>query len=120
GCLCALAGLCRTEWGLAAMGGVSVAAAVRDRFRPSFLRDVAFASLGFLAAGPEAVLREGHLLLTGLPPETRRFLLNNSGFHDPVGGFLRLVYSAALWVGILLLMEVAASWKEDPTLRKRR
>jgi hypothetical protein len=132
GCLCALAGLCRTEWGLAAMGGVFVAASVRDRFRPAFLRDIAFAALGFVGigggvlgaflvmAGPEAVLREGHVLLTGLPVETRRFLLNNSGFHDPLGGFLRLVYSAALWAGVFLLMEVAASWREDRALLKRR
>ncbi len=132
GGLCALAGLCRTEWGLAAIGGVSVAAAVRNRFRLSFLRDIVFAALGFVAvgggvlgaflltAGPEAVLREGHVLLTGLPVETRRFLLNNSGFHDPAGGFLRLIYSAALWVGIFLLMEVAASWKEDRAILKRR
>ncbi|HJW14759.1 MAG TPA: hypothetical protein VJ776_08685, partial [Thermoanaerobaculia bacterium] len=132
GCLCALAGLCRTEWGLAAMGGVFVAAAARDRFRPSFLREIALAALGFVVvgggvlaafvavAGPEAVLREGHVLLTGLPVETRRFLLNNSGFHDPFGGSLRLVYSAALWVGIFLLIEAAACWKRDRALLKRR
>jgi hypothetical protein len=132
GALCALAGLCRTEWGLAAMGGVSVAVAVRERFRPAFLREVVAAGVGVLLigggviaafirlAGSAAVLREGHLLLTGLPPETRRFLLNNSGFHDPRGGFLRLFYSAALWVGFFLVIEVAAAWKEDRGLLKRR
>lgn len=108
GCLCALAFLCRTEWGLAAMGGVAVATAARDRFRLSFLRDVLVAGLTFLIlgggtlavfmglAGANAVLRDGHVLLTGLPPETRRFLLNISGFRDPLGGFLRLLFSAAV------------------------
>lgn len=132
GCLCALAGLCRTEWGLAAMGGVAVAAAVRDRFRPVFLRDIAIAGAGLLLvgggvlsafvwmAGREAVLREGHVLLTGLPVETHRFLLNTSGLHDPSGGFLRLLYSAALWIGFFLVIEVSAAWKEDRQLLKRR
>ena len=125
GCLCAMAGLCRTEWGLAAMGGVAVAAVARDRFRLSCLRDIVPAGLAFLAlfggvlavflraAGADAVLRDGHVLLTGLPPETRRFLLNNSGFHDPRGGVLRLLYSALFVVGIVLVLEVATAWKED-------
>ena len=124
GCLCALAFLCRTEWGLAAMGGGAVAAAARDRFRLSFLRDVLVAGLAFLIlgggtlavfvglAGAKAVLGDGHVLLTGLPPETRRFLLNVSGFNDPAGGFFRLLFSTAAWAGFLLLVEIAAGWKE--------
>jgi hypothetical protein len=132
GCLCALAFLCRTEWGLTAMGGVAVAAAARDRLRPSFLRDVLVAVFAFLLvgggtlaafvglAGAGAVLRDGHLLLTGLPPETRRFLLNLSGFHDPFGGFLRLLFSAAAWAIIFLLIDVAATWKEDRNRFRRR
>lgn len=125
GCLCGLAFLCRTEWGLAAMGGVAVAAAARDRFRLSFLKDVLVAGLALVIvgggpmaafiglAGAGAVLRDGHVLLTGLPPETRRFLLNISGFHDPLGGFLRLLFSAAAWALLFLLIDVAATWKED-------
>ena len=132
GCLCALAFLCRTEWGLTAMGGVAVAAAARDRFRPSFLRDVLVAGFAFLLvsggtlaafvglAGAGALLRDGHLLLTGLPPETRRFLLNLSGFHDPFGGFLRLLFSAAAWAFVFLLIDVAATWKEDRDRLRRR
>ncbi len=132
GCLCALAFLCRTEWGLAAMGGVAVAAAARDRFRLSFLRDILVAGIAFLLlgggtlaalirlAGAGAVLRDGHVLLTGLPPETRRFLLNISGFHDPLGGFLRLLFSASVWAGLFLLVEVAAAWKEDRDRLRRR
>ena len=132
GTLCALAGLCRTEWGLAAMGAVIVVAAVRDRFRPRFLRDVARAGIVFLAvfggvlvvfirlAGARAVLQEGHLLLTGLPPETRRFLLNMSGFHDPLGGFIRLLFSFALWAGLFLLIEVMATFRSDRDRLRRR
>lgn len=132
GCLCALAFLCRTEWGLAAMGGAAVAAAVRDRFRLSFLRDILVSGLAFLIlgggtlavfvglAGANAVLRDGHVLLTGLPPETRRFLLNVSGFQDPVGGSLRLLFSAAIWAGFFLLVDVVAAWKEDRDRLRRR
>ncbi len=132
GSLAALAGLCRTEWGLAAMGGAAVVAAVRDRFRPHFLRDAIQAGIffsivfgGVLAvfirlAGARAVLDEGHVLLTGIPPETRRFLLNMSGFHDPIGGFIRLLFSTALWAGLFLLLEVIATRRSDPDLLRRR
>jgi len=132
GCLCALAFLCRTEWGLAAMGGVAVAVAARERFRSSFLRDTLIAGLAFVVlgggviamfvglAGANAVLRDGHVLLTGLPPETRHFLLNVSGFRDPVGGSLRLLFSAAVWAGFFLLLDVAAAWKEDRSRLRRR
>ncbi len=132
GFLCALAFLCRTEWGLTAMGGVAIAAAARDRLRLSFLRDVLVAGVAFLLvgggtlaafvrfAGAEAVLRDGHVLLTGLPWETHRFLLNLSGFHDPYGGFLRLLFSAAAWAFVFLLIDVAATWKEDRDRLRRR
>jgi hypothetical protein len=132
GSFCALAFLCRTEWGLAAMGGVAIAAAVRDRFQITFLRDVLAAGLAFTLlgggvlavfiklAGASAVLRDGHVLLTGLPWETRRFLLNVSGFRDPLGGFLRLLYSAAFWAGFFLLVDAAATWKEDRERLRRR
>ena len=132
GSLCALAGLCRTEWGLAGIGAAGVVAAVRDRFRPRFFRDVMLAGIVFLAvfggvlgvfirlAGARAVLDDGHVLLTGLPSETRRFLLNMSGFHDPVGGFIRLLFSTALWAGLFLLLEVIATFRSDPDRLRRR
>ncbi len=132
GCLSGLAGLCRIEWGLAAVCGAAVAFLVRDRFGRRGFRDVLLAGSGFLLAcggvlavfiglaGRGAVLRDGHVLLGGLPPETRRFLLYLSGFHDPVGNLLRLLYSVALWAGLLLLIDVAAAWKEDPGRFRRR
>ena len=132
GCLCGLAGLCRIEWGLAAACGVAIAFLVRDRFRPRCLRDILFAGSGFLlvcggvlaafigVAGPGALLRDGHVLLGGLPPETRRFLLYLSGLHDPTGNTLRLLYSAALWAGLFLLIDIVAGWKEDPGRFRRR
>lgn len=125
GGLAGLSGLCRTEWGLAAIGGAGVAMLVRDRFRLAFLREFLVAALSalilfgaglgvFIAlAGPEAVFRDGHVLLTGLPAETRRFHLNFSGLHDPRGGLLRLLVSAAAWAGVFLLLEAAVLWKKD-------
>ena len=132
GGLCAAAGLCRLEWGLAAIGGVAVCVAVREGFRLSCLREILSAAVAFLllcggvlgafvaVAGSDAVIGDGHVFLTGLPEETRRFLLNNSGFHDPRGGTLRLLYSAILWAGIFLVVEVAAAWGEDRGRLRRR
>src|SRR6185369_10605971 len=109
GGLCALAGLCRTEWGIVALAGSTAAAAIRGRSWRGRLREALLASGAYLAlfggtigafvavVGPKAVLQDGHLLLTGLSPETRRHLLNVSGLRDPTGGFLRLLYSAVLW-----------------------
>jgi hypothetical protein len=86
GLLCGLAGLCRTEWGLIALAGVATAQAVLSR--PRWMRDVFLsaacaaglfgAGLGafVLAAGGDAVLSDGHVLLTGISPETRKFLVH--------------------------------------------
>jgi hypothetical protein len=113
-----LAGLCRAEWGLAAVAAASLACFVRGRNRRRGMADallaagtaaVVFAAgLGhFLSrAGSEAVLRDGHVLLTGLPPETRHFLVAFSGIRDWPRGFAELVYSSAMWCGLFALAGV--------------
>jgi hypothetical protein len=115
GACAGLAGLCRTEWGLAAIAAVAFACVVRERRRGRGLGDAVIAATGFAAvfgaglgfflwrAGAEAVLGDSHVLLTGLPPETRHFLVAFSGVRDWRNGVLELLYSGAMWTGIFLL-----------------
>ena len=115
-----LAGLCRTEWGLVAAAAAGLACLVRTRRRRIGLVHASLvvvawgatfgAGLGyFLArAGAAAVLDDGHLLLTGLPAETRHFLLAFSGLPDWRNGVPELLYSAAMWTGLFLLVSLFA------------
>ncbi len=124
GVLAGLAGLCRTEWGAVAVLASLAAAALRSpRGRlwlealvtgGVFILIVAGVVGGFVAAaGPGAVFKDGHLLLTGLPEETRTFLVAYSGIRDWPSGLLELLYSAALWVGAVLLLHILAIGKTD-------
>jgi hypothetical protein len=132
GMFCALAGLCRTEWGLVSLLAVWVAAAVRSGWRRDLIREIAVACTGFailfgaalgafvLVAGWKAVIVDNHLLLTGLPPETREFLVAFSGIRDWRAGLAEIVYSAAMWLGLFVLVDLFAHWKSGPfELRKR-
>jgi hypothetical protein len=115
-----LAGLCRTEWGLVAAAAAGLACLVRPRRRRDGLADgmlvgVAYvaafgAGLGYflVRAGAAAVLDDGHVLLTGLPAETRHFLLAFSGLPDWRYGIPELLYSAAMWTGVFLLVSLLA------------
>jgi hypothetical protein len=119
GLLCGLAGLCRTEWGLIALGGVATAQAVLGR--PRWARDVVlsaagaaglfFAGLGafVFAAGSDAVLSDGHVLLTGISPETRKFLMHFSGLDDWKKGLVQMFYAAAMWTGGVFVIERIAT-----------
>ena len=121
GALAGLAGLCRTEWGLAALAGCALACVVRPRDRRVGARDAAVAivsGIGVLAAGLghfvshagwDAVVRDGHVLLTGLPPETRHFLLAFSGLPDWPRGLAEMAYSAATWTGLALVVALVAT-----------
>ncbi len=115
GTLCAFAGLSRTEWGVMALAG-SVAAFFLSRDgRALGLRSagiaVAAAVLEFAAvvglfvslAGKEAVLEDGNILLTGVSPETRRFLVAFSHLREWPRGLVELAYSAAIGSAALLL-----------------
>jgi hypothetical protein len=120
GACAGLSGLCRTEWGLAAIAGVVLACVVARRSRRVGLRAAFFAAAGYaavfgiglglflVAAGADAVIRDGHVLLTGLPAETRHFLFAFSGVRDLRHGLPELFYSAAMWIGVFLLAALLA------------
>ena len=120
GACAGLAGLCRTEWGVVAAAAAGLACLVRPRRWRDGLVDAALvaaacgatfgAGLGHFLyhAGASAVLDDGHVLLTGLPPETRHFLLAFSGLPDWRNGIPELLYSAAMWTGIFLLVALLA------------
>ena len=115
GACAGLAGLCRTEWGLAAIAAIALACVVRDRRRRRGLGAAMLAVAGYgtvfgfglgvflWRAGAGAVLGDSHVLLTGLPSETRHFLVAFSGIRDWRNGVPELVYSAAMWTGVFLL-----------------
>ena len=115
GACAGLAGLCRAEWGLAALAAASLACVVRARPRRRGIGEAALAVAGWASvfggglavflwrAGASAVIADGHVLLTGLPPETRHFLLAFSGLPDWRAGLAELVYSAAMWSGLFLV-----------------
>jgi hypothetical protein len=121
GACAGLAGLCRTEWGLVAMGAAGLACLVRSRRREAGLRDAVGVAIGAVAvfagglglfvwkAGRAAVVTDGHVLLTGLPPETRHFLVAFSGLPDWRSGSLELLYSAAMWSGVVLVAGLLAT-----------
>lgn len=132
GAAAGLAGLCRTEWGLAALAGCVIALGLSRRGLPG-LAGAATASLAaflvvlggglgtfVLRAGPASVLRDGHVLLFGLPPETREFFVAFSGIRDWPRGLAQLVYSAAMWLGAALVVEIAALARSEPGLARRR
>jgi hypothetical protein len=127
GACAGLSGLCRTEWGLAAAAGAALAALVRTNRRTAGARNalvVAAASAAVFAAGlgpflrvagVRAVLSDGHVLLTGLPPETRHFLVAFSGLPDWRSGLLELLYSTATWLGAASLV----AWLAWPAATRR-
>jgi hypothetical protein len=132
GAFAGLAGLCRTEWGLAAVAGCLLALSVSRRSLRGFPRAAAASLAAFLVvlggglgyfvlrAGSAAVLRDGHVLLFGLPPETREFFLAFSGIRDWPRGLAQLVYSTAMWAGAALVVEIVALGPTERGLARRR
>ncbi|MGH9366586.1 MAG: hypothetical protein ACRD3M_02790 [Thermoanaerobaculia bacterium] len=132
GALAGLAGLCRTEWGVAAAAAVLLASWRSSRSSEGLLGRAGAAAAGFLsvfggvlggfllAAGPRAVLRDSHLLFQRLPEETRTFLFAFSGVADWRRGLLELLYSSAMWAGAILLLEVLALRRSEAAARRRR
>jgi hypothetical protein len=125
-----LAGLCRTEWGVIALVSVLAALWVRLRSRGDFRREalgiagaaaLAFAATlgGFAAAaGPAALLREAPVLLVGIPAETPAGTVL-SVFTGWRGGIPLLLYSTALWLGVIALAGTLAARGADPAEAKR-
>ncbi len=121
-----LAGLCRTEWGRSPASGrrcVRVAERpVRERLKGAVVSggDIILIVSSVLRSGRSSPLRagrpssqDGHVLLTGLPAETRTFLVEFSGVRDWRGGVLELLYSAATLDG-------RAACPSDPRDRRDR
>src|SRR5262249_27565556 len=114
GTLCALAALSRTEWGLMALVASVVTFRLSRRgrrlwFRCAFVAAAvaiaefaAVIGLFVAAAGKEAVLSDGHLLLTSVSPETRRFLVSFSHVRYWPRGLAELGYSSALSAAAVL------------------
>ena len=133
GCLAALAGLCRLEWGLATVGAILAGLLVR-RTRSHRLPVAAgvlvagsavllwCAAMGLFVglAGWHAVIGEGQLLLTGLAPETRDFLWRFSQIPRWPQGLLALLRSAGLWLGAYLIVAVATGRPGDSGRARRR
>jgi hypothetical protein len=131
GVLCGLAALCRTEWGVAALAAALLGMWMRhfcgrdlsDAVRVIGGAVVTFGSVigVFVAvAGFDPVIREGHLLLTGLPPETKRFMESFSGIGDWRGGIANAVYSVCLWLSVFLVLRLLAVVRVDPAEARRR
>lgn len=125
-----LAGLCRTEWGIAALLAAGLAASLRLRGRSpapillwlfgGFL--IAFAGgLGFFLerGGIRPVLFDAPVLLFNLPPETRASV---AAIHPSVWarGAAQMTYSAFVWVAVFRLVEFVAFRRCDPAGRARQ
>jgi hypothetical protein len=131
GALCGLAGLCRVEWGVAALAACGLAIVVRlgvrRAIRSGLMLSATWAAvfggvtLLFVSfAGSKAVLGDSHVLLAGLPEETQKFLFHASGLHDVPGGILRMIRSAALWTcGWLALAMFAVRGRDSSWLSAR-
>ena len=115
-----LAGLCRTEWGVITLVSVLAAQWMRSRSAARPSRDIlltaaaAFVTFGAVlggfaaAAGPAALLRDAPVLLVGIPRGTPAgsVLAALRGWRD---GIPVLLYSAALWIGVVSLAGVLAA-----------
>ena len=126
GTMCALAGLSRTEWGLMALAASILTFGLARGPASLRLRCAAaaaaaavvefFAVVGLFVtlAGRDAVLSDGSLLLSGVSPETRRFLVAFSHVEQWPRGLAELAYSAAVWSAAVLLGIAYALRRKNP------
>ena len=131
GALAGLAGLCRTEWGIAAVIAASVAALVTSRASGAPFASAAFVGAGFLAvesvgiglfvvlAGAVPILRDGPVLLLHLPPEiTAR--VGAAGAVEWMRGSAQMAYSALLLVAVFFAIEILVAARSEPGLVRPR
>jgi hypothetical protein len=131
GTLAALAGLCRTEWGLLTLLGVGLAVLKKEGDRRRLWEEelrvagafviVFGGTLGLfaLAAGWESLVRDAPVVLANLPAETRSHV-GLPALSEWQGGIWTLLYSVAIWVGLFLLVEIVAVRRTDPSRARRR
>ena len=136
GALCALAGLCRLEWGLAALSATALvvarrpADAISDPSRGNVLRPLASLLSGFLAvsgagwlpffagAGWRSLLFEQPVFLLNIPKETRGHV-GLAGLNTWQTGSWNLLYSASIWVGAVAAIELLVLRAEDAARTRR-
>jgi hypothetical protein len=129
GALAALAGLCRTEWGLAALSAVALVLVRGGRLRGgAALRALAILTAGFLLvfAGVWSVflarvgwagLADQPVFLLNIPEETRGHV-GLAGLRAWRTGVWNLLYSAAVWAGIVVAIGIVALGRgETPAQR---
>jgi hypothetical protein len=131
GTLAALAGLCRTEWGLLTLLVAGLVILLHEGERRKASNDEILLVAGFLlvfggvflffglTSGWDALLRDAPVFLFNLPPETRS-LLALSGSSAWPGGVWTLLYSAAMWLAVFFLVEIVALRRADPSRARRR
>jgi hypothetical protein len=131
GGLAGLAGLCRTEWGLLTVLVTVLVALRRGEDRRRAWRPGLAVAAGFLvvfggvfvlfglAAGWTPLLRDAPVFLFNVPPETRAHAAFSGGSGWPEGVWT-LLYSAAIWLAVFLLMDIVALRKVDPSRARRR
>lgn len=131
GALAGLAGLCRTEWGIAAAIAASVAALLASRAGAAPFASTAFVGAGFLAvegvgiglfvvlAGAGPVLRDSPVLLLHLPPEiTAR--VGGAAAIEWMRGSAQMAYSALLLVAAFFAIEILVAARAEPELVRPR
>lgn len=129
GALAGLAGLCRTEWGLAALSAAALVIVLGARKRGVA---GALAGLGagfalvFGAVWAFFVARVGWAGLADQPvfllniPEVTRGHVGLAGLRAWRTGLWNLLYSSSVWVGIFLAIAIAALGREDLHAFRRR
>ncbi len=130
GAVAALAALCRVEWGFAALSAAALVVVRRcgDEGRG---RSVAALAAGFVTtfggvwsffvahAGWRALLVDQPVFLANIPADTRGHV-GLAGLRAWRAGSWNLLYSASVWIGILLALELLALRREDPGRTRQR
>lgn len=125
GALAGLAGLCRTEWGMAAAIAACVAALTAARGSRARVASAAPLAAGFLAveaagiglfaslAGPSAVFRDAPVLLLHLPPETSA-RIGGPAAIPWLPGLAQMAYAALTLIAAFLALELLVSARVEP------
>ena len=125
GALAGLAGLCRTEWGIAAAIAACVAALTAARGVRARVASTALLAAGFLAveavgiglfailAGPAAVFRDAPVLLLHLPPETTA-RIGGLASIPWLSGSTQMAYAALTLTAAFLALDLLVSARFEP------
>ncbi|MET0620854.1 MAG: hypothetical protein ABW056_11280, partial [Thermoanaerobaculia bacterium] len=125
------AGLCRTEWGVAVLVAALVGVGLRSPKPRMFMAPLARVVAGFALAlggglglfawlaGPSALFRDAPVLLFNLPAETRAHVAApRPGIW--AAGFVQMLYCAAAWLGMLIVLEILVRSGREPAFARKR